>query len=187
MQGIRLAIFTYLKTTVEAVVKPQKQITIKSTGAALAAIESELPADARLIPIGGSPMSIFGLSDDERTWDAFLQATRGPHKDSWREAITSVITSSLAGINVDNSQVILSADESTTYRIVLTTATKYWNDIREFNLYFVETLQKEEYGDKSTTLMLKGLEVVCRYRFMFLETDRVNFRQIICLLCARNA
>ena len=171
VQGIRLAIFSYLKTTVEAILKPQKQITLKSTGAALETSEADLPADARLIPIGGSPMSIFGLSDEERTWEKFLQAATGPHKDSWREAITSVITSSLAGINVDNSQVILSADESKTYRIVLTTATKYWNDIREFNLYFVETLQKEEYGDKNTTLMLKGLEVVCRYRFMFLETD----------------
>lgn len=171
VKNIRLAIFSYLKSTVEAVLKPQKQITIKSTGAALQDSESDFPRDAKLIPMGGSPMSIFGLADEEMTWDRFLQLTVGPHQDSWREAITTVITSSQAGgINVDNSQVILSSDESKTYRIVLTTATKYWDDTREFNLYFVETFRREEFGDENTTIMLKGLEVVCRYRFLFLET-----------------
>ncbi len=106
------------------------------------------------------------------TWETFLQLTSGRHKESWREAITSVISSSLPDqINVDNSQIILSSDESKTYRVVLTTSTKYWDDSREFNLYFVETLSRDEYGDKSTTLLLKGLELVCRYHFMFLEND----------------
>jgi hypothetical protein len=170
VKNMRLAIFSYLKTTVEKVFKPQKQITFKSTGAALQNCETDLPGDAKLIPVGGSPMSIFGLGDEVMTWEKFLQLAKGPHKDSWREAITSVILSSQAEqINVDNSQIILSSDESKTYRIVLTTATTYWDDSREFNLYFVETLHREEYGDRDTTLMLKGLEVVCRYRFMFLE------------------
>src|ERR1019366_9313522 len=56
-----------------------------------------------------------------------------------------------------------------TYRVILTTATKYYDDNREFNIYFVEALQRAEYGDASTTLLLKGLELVCRFRFMFLE------------------
>jgi nucleoside 2-deoxyribosyltransferase len=170
VKNMRTAIFSYLRTTVEAVIKPQKQITFKSTGAALQNSETDLPRDARLIPVGGSPMGIFGLGDEEMTWEKFLQLTAGPHQDSWREAITSVISSSQADrINVDNSQIVLSADESKTYRIILTAATKYWDDTREFNLYFVETLRAGEYGDRDTTLMLKGLEVVCRYRFMFLE------------------
>ena len=172
VRSIRRAIFSYLKTTVQMVVKPQKQITLKSTGAALQKSENDLPRDARLIPVGGSPMSIFGLGDEEMTWEKFLQLTSGSHKDAWREAITSVVLSSQAErINVDNSQVILSSDESRAYRVVLTSATKYWNDNREFNLYFVETLRRDEYGNRDTTLMLKGLALACRYRFMFLESS----------------
>jgi hypothetical protein len=57
---------------------------------------------------------------------------------------------------------------------VLTTATHYWNDTREFNLYFVETLRREDYGDKKTSLLLKGLDLVCRYHFMFLEDERLS-------------
>lgn len=170
VKNVRLAIFLYLKTTVERVLKPQKEITIRTTGFALESTEADLPRDAKLIPVSGNPMSIFGLGDEVITWERFLQLTSGPHRDSWREAISSVVRSSRAErIDVDNCQIVPSSDESKIYRIVLTTATKYWDDNREFNLYFVETYQEEEYGNKDTTLTLKGLEAVCRFRFMFLE------------------
>lgn len=169
---MRLEIFRYLKTTVEAVLQPQKQITIKTTGAAFRGSDVDLPLDAKLTPVGaGSPMSIFGLPDEEITWDKFLKSVTGRQKEAWRVAIANVVASSLQGINVDNSQIILSLDESRSYRIILTTATRYFDDSQEFNLFFVEALQREEYGDKHTTLLLKGLELVCRYRFMFLESD----------------
>src|ERR1700693_3449352 len=174
VQNIRLAVLGSLKTTVEALLKPQKQITIKSTGAALESSATDLPQDAKLIPVGsGSPMSIFGLADKELTWQQFLEQTSTPYKDSWRDAIASVILSSLPDkqLDVDNSQIVLSKDETKTYRVVLTTATHYWNDTREFNLYFVETLRREDYGDKKTSLLLKGLDLVCRYHCMFLEDD----------------
>src|SRR5580704_15387978 len=53
----------------------------------------------------------------------------------------------------------------------MTTATKFYNDYREFSVYFVEMLKRADFGDQSTTNLLKGLELVCRFRFMFLETD----------------
>lgn len=172
VKKIRLAVFLHLKTTIETVLKPQKQITIKTTGVALGDGTDDLPTDAVLIPQGeGSPMrDIFGLSDAEMTWQKFLEQVSGDHKESWRQAITSVVTSSLTdSINVDNRQIILSHDELKTYRVILTTATRFYDDRREFNLYFVETYRQHEYGDEETTMLLKGLELVCRYRFMFLE------------------
>jgi TIR domain len=184
VQKIRLAIFGHLKTTVDAVLKPQKQITIKTTGAALRASEGGLPADAMLIPQGAdNPMlSIFGISGSTMSWSSFLQQVPESFKHSWKQAISSVITSSLAeSFNVDNSQIIISSNGSETYRVVLTTATSYYNDIREFNLYFVQTLRQNEYGDEGTTLLLKGLELICRYRFMFLESSSEFSSQNIAL------
>jgi hypothetical protein len=55
--------------------------------------------------------------------------------------------------------------------VILTTATKYYDDYREFNVYFVEMLHRADYGDQVTSYLLKGLDLVCRFRFMFLETD----------------
>src|SRR5207245_1353689 len=72
-------------------------------------------------------------------------------------------------MNIDNSQVIISSDDKHVYRIILTTSTAYYNSTREFNLYFVEALRPKDYGDRNTTLLLSGLEIVCRFRFMFLE------------------
>jgi len=175
VKNMRLGVFGYLKTTVRQVTKPQKEITVKTTGAALESIGSGLPPDAMLVPVSGNPMSIFGLADEEMSWERFLQLTAGPHKESWREAITAVITSAQDNrIDVDNNQLVPSSDESKIYRIIMTTATQRWDDCQEFNLYFVEAYREEEYGNEDTTLTLKGLETTCRYRFMFLE-DRSQF------------
>lgn len=174
VRNLKLAIFRYLKGTVETVVKPQKQITIRVKGAALEDATDSLPAEAEIRPMGsGASMAIFGLQDEPMAWEKFVNLT-AEHRfcNSWREAITSVVMSSFPDrVNVDNSQVILSADEVKAYRVILTTATKYYDDCREFNLYFVEMLHRADYGDQSTSFLLKGLELVCRFRFMFLETD----------------
>ena len=90
-----------------------------------------------VIPGGsGSPMAIFGLADANTTWEKFLQSISGNrYHDSWREAIASVVMSSFPDhINVDNSQIIVSSDEAKTYRVILTSATKYYDDNREFSI-----------------------------------------------------
>lgn len=174
VRNLKLAIFRYLKGTVETIVKPQKQITIRVKGSALEQASDNLPPDAELRPTGGgASMEIFGLQDEPITWEKFLSATADNRLcDSWREAITSVVMSSFPDrVNVDNSQIILSSDEVKGYRVILTTATKYYDNYREFSVYFVEMLHRVDYGDRSTSYLLKGLQLVCRFRFMFLETD----------------
>jgi hypothetical protein len=174
VRNLKLAIFRYLKGTVETVVKPQKQITIRVKGTALVDSTDNLPPDAELRPMGaGTSMEIFGLQDAPITWEKFLTSTAQNRLSiSWKEAITSVVMSSFPDrVNVDNSQIILSSDESKAYRVILTTATRYYDDYREFSVYFVEMLDRVDYGDKSTSYLLKGLGMVCRFRFLFLETD----------------
>jgi hypothetical protein len=175
VHNLKLAIFQYLKTTVESEVKPQKQITIRVKGSALEQSNGSLPLEAEIRPFGalgsGESMDIFGLSDDRITWGKFLDSTSSqPFGDSWRDAITSVVLSSFPDrVDVDNSQVIVASDGKTSYRVILTTATKFYDDYREYNLYFVQVLQREDYGDQDTTYLLKGLELVCRFRSAFLE------------------
>jgi hypothetical protein len=171
---MQLSIFSHLKTNPESTLKPQKQVTIKTRSFALDSVRTDLPDDAVLIPVGtGNPMSIFGLQNQEITWEEFVKLTQGSKfRDSWIDAITSVVTSSLQGqLDVDNSQVIVSNDERHAFRVILTTGTRYFNGIREFNLYFVEYLRPRDFGDASTTLVLKGLELSCRFRFLFLEKN----------------
>src|SRR5260370_41795867 len=173
VRALKSEIFRYLKTTVDNILKPQKQITIRATGEAIKRSGGDLPPDALLSPVGaGGSLEIFGFSDTESiTWEKFLEKiSNSNYRDSWREAIRSVMMSSFPDhINVDNSQIIVSSDGSKAYRLILTTVTRYYNDIYDFNIYFVEALKRDDYGDAATTLLLKGLELVCRFRFMFLE------------------
>ena len=172
VQRMKIAIYSYLRTTVEATIKPQKQILVRTTGGALQGPEIKLPNDAQLIPAGeGGAMSIFGLTETPRAWEAFLQETMASeHAESWRAAILSVITSSLdSRIDVDNSQIILSSDGTKAYRVILTSAIRYYDDKREFHLYLVETLRREDIGDEFTSLLLKALEFTCRFHFLFFE------------------
>jgi hypothetical protein len=174
VRKMQLSIFSQLKTNPESTLKPQKQIAIKTSDSALGSAGRDLPADASLIPVGtGNPMSIFGLASQEISWADFGKLTKNSKfRDSWIDAITSVVTSSLQSqLEVDNSQVIVSSDERHAFRVILTTSTRYFNGIREFNLYFVEYLRPRDFGDHATTLVLKGLELCCRFRFLFLEKN----------------
>src|ERR1700691_3255818 len=82
------------------------------------------------------------ISNDRpyRDWEEFGKLTKSSKlRNSWIDAITSVVTASLQGqLDVDNSQVIVSNDERHAFRVILTTGTRYFNGIREFNLCFVE-------------------------------------------------
>jgi hypothetical protein len=174
VKKMQLAIFSHLKTTPESTIKPQKQIIIKTSDAALESVEHELPPDAILTPVGtGNPMSIFGLPSTETTWGDFQKLTINfKFRDSWIDAITSVVASALQSqLEVDNSQLIVSYDEKHAFRIILTTGTRYYNGVREFNLYFVEYLKRGDFGDRETTTLFKGLELLFRFRSLFLERN----------------
>ncbi|MFZ1005191.1 MAG: TIR domain-containing protein [Candidatus Sulfotelmatobacter sp.] len=171
VRNLKLAIFRYLTGTIEAVLKPQRQIIVRVKGSDLDRASEDLPPDTEITPSTGTTMAIFGLPDMPITWGRFLAAAAGsPLCDSWREAITSVVLSSFSDrVDVDSSQIIFSNDEARTYRLMLTTAARYYNGDREFNIYFVEVLKQADYGDQSTSYLLKGLDVVCRFRWLFLE------------------
>jgi|GEM_PF-3888221 len=172
VRRMQLAIFSHLKSTPESTLKPQKQIVIRTSDAALEGAGGDLPPDAMLLPMGsGNPMSIFGLSSAQMTWSDFHEQTKSAKfRDSWIDAIGGVVTSSLQSqLDVDNSQVIVSYDEKHAFRVILTTGTRYFNGVREFNLYFVEYLKRGDFGDHTTTVIFKGLELLCRFRSLFLE------------------
>jgi hypothetical protein len=176
VRKMQLSIFSHLKTNPESTLKPQKQITIKTSDSALESARMELPPDAILSPIGtGNPMSLFGLPNEEISWGEFIRSAKvSKFLDSWVDAINSVIASSLQSqLDVDNSQLIVSTDERHAFRVILTTGTRYFNGVREFNLYFVEYLRPRDYGDEQTSLVLKGLDLSCRFRFLFLENGSI--------------
>jgi hypothetical protein len=113
VRNLKLAIFQYLKGTVENVVKPQKQITIRLKGSDLDQSSECLPPEAELRPPGslskGGSMDIFGLADEPITWKRFVDQTANQaFGESWRDTIASVVRSAFPDrVDVDNSHVIV--------------------------------------------------------------------------------
>lgn len=175
VRTLQLAIFTNLKETTdqESTLKPQLQVVLATSDEALAASTPNLPGSARLKSVGsGRPLAtVFGIQSPEITWSDLLQITNGSKfRDSWCEALTKVVRASLQNLLAeDSTEVIVAYDERTAYRMILTTGVRYFNGQREFNIYFVRSRVREEFGDPETTLLFKGLELFCRFRFMFLE------------------
>ena len=168
---IRVEVFRSLKTTVAEERKVQQQITVELPRP-LGRDATQLPPDSKLIPAATGAPDIAGLPSQEITWDAFANLP-GPYQRIWGDALSSIVLSYLQG-SIDNSQVLvlpsaMAGGHPTSYRLILTRVTKYYDDRIRFELYVVQSLDPETYGNEDTTQVLKGLEIICRYRFMFLE------------------
>ena len=154
--------------------RPQKQLTIETSDSELQAWLPDLPPTA-LMSAGSAAgtMTVFGLPEGNLTWKDFCAQTQGRKNGGvWTDAIRAVVTSTLPDqISVDNGQVIFANDDGKMYRVILTSGLRYFDGTRKFTIYLVEGLRRTEFGREETSLLLKGLELVCRYRFMFLEAD----------------
>lgn len=173
---IRLEVFRLLKGRVALERKVQQQITIELPGpmsnVQLSKYAAQLPPEARLIQVATGAADIAGLPNQDVTWENFAKDP-GVYQAIWRDALTSIVLSYLQG-SVDNSQVIVLPSQSAgghpmSYRLILTTATRYFDDSLKFEFCVVQSLDREPRGNEDTTQVLNGLEIACRYRFMFLE------------------
>lgn len=172
IQNMLRTIFTHLKHSIDTDVNPQKKIIVQVIGE-LDHEAMELPGDAQLIvPPGTGAMEIFGLPSTQLSWADFINKAPDRYRFTWKDVIETVVISSVPDrLDVDNSQIIVSKSGSEIYRLVLSRSVRYFDGRREFHLYFVESLQRGNYGNRLTTLLLKGLELACRFRFLFFERD----------------
>ena len=168
---IRQEVFRSLKGTVAEERKVQQQITVELPGP-LARDAAQLQPESTLTLAASGVADIAGLPNQETKWANFAKSAGG-YQQIWRDALSTVILSFFQA-SVDNSQVIVvpsqvAGGNPTSYRLILTTVTRYFDDRVKFEFYVVQALDPEAYGNEDTTQVLKGLEIVCRYRFMFLE------------------
>jgi TIR domain len=165
------AIFVLLKKRKEIETNPQRKVVVRVTEP-LRPDASELPKTARLVPEGTEKtMSIFGMPEEEVLWEDFLQRAQPRNRYVWKDVIEKVVTSSLSGLEADNSQVVMSHSQAQLYRVILSRSTRFYDGSHEFDLYFVEVVRRDDYGSRDTTTVLKALGLCCRFRFMFFEYD----------------
>ena len=170
-QQMLAAVFAQLKRSVDDDNTFQKKLVV-ITKAGWDLESMELSDDTELIPSGPGVMDIFGQPEVPVTWGQFLRKAPDKYRVFWKDVLEAVITSSMPDrLDIDNSQIIVSESDQHIYRVILSRSLRYFDETREFHLYFVEALQPKEYGHRLTTRAVRGLELCCRFRFMFLEEE----------------
>lgn len=125
------AIFNELKKTIDDENAPQKKLIIE-VSQGLRSENFELPCNAVLHPEGIGTMAIFGLLERDTLWQDFLQNTNPKYRNAWKDAIESVVTSSVGGSDVDNSQTIIATSGRQLYRLMLSRSILFYDNRREF-------------------------------------------------------
>ena len=194
----KLAVVEVFKVRIKEVRKPQKQFLIRYNIKDVDLRSEVLPPSAMIISLGDA-IGLFGipnthpfLQDEDISevplvvkrekgrlmakgmkWSQLQQLIAAdPLALHWSSALCQVVIS--AGVptfDVDNSQVIFTHNGEKRYRLFLTTSTTFHDGTVEASVYLVEAFREKDYGSPDTSLLLKGLDIVCRFRFLFLENQ----------------
>ncbi|HUN92012.1 MAG TPA: toll/interleukin-1 receptor domain-containing protein [Burkholderiaceae bacterium] len=173
----RLKVFAEFKSRPKSVRRPQKKLVIRYSRGGASDNVAALRATG-MIRFEGQAASVFGIPSDsserEIRWQEFGRQIeiKEPGK-FWLSTIERMLTST-DDIDIDNSEVIATHDQKNLYRLILTTSTTYYNDEIETSIYLVEFFRRPDHGNPVTSLLLKGLQITCRFRFLFLE-DQSQF------------
>jgi hypothetical protein len=170
--ALKLKVFAEFKRRPKSVLRPQKQLMVRYSHDEKDPVQSL--RDTATITMRGQATAVFGMRGElekaELPWRQFTELlnTNAELGRFWTGTLERLLISA-HDLDVDNSQIIASYDQRVLYRVILTTSTTYYNKTMETNIYFVELYRRRDYGNPATSLLLKGLQIVCRFRFLFLE------------------
>ena len=172
VKELKLKVFVEFKRRPKSVLRPQKQLKVRYTR------DEKNPAqslrDTAIVTMHGQATAVFGISSEleksELSWQRFVGLlTHNVELGRFWTGTLERLLISAYDLDIDNSQIIASHDQRDLYRIILTTSTTYYNRTIDTSIYFVEVFRRPDYGNPETSMLLKGLQIVCRFRFLFLE------------------
>jgi hypothetical protein len=135
-----------------------------------------IPGNAKLTA-HGKAFELFNLAERKEgvSWRDFLNelsSTAGEEASAISRAIERVFDSAVSNVStVDNDQLVRSPHDQKLYRVLVTRHFDYYNGRKIVNMYFIEKLRKNEFGDQDTSILLAFINVAARYRFIFLEPE----------------
>ena len=86
----------------------------------------------------------------------------------WTATVQMLVSAAMRGDFRDNRQVVTSQEKDRAFRMFVARSVIYYSGMREFHIYIVE-IKYKDYGDPTTTMLLKAISIGLQYRFMFLE------------------
>jgi hypothetical protein len=93
---------------------------------------------------------------------------------AWTDTVLMLVTAAVRGDFRENRQIVTSQDKDRAFRMFVTRSIIYYSGVREIHIYIVE-IKYKDYGDPTTSMLLKAISVGLQYRFMFLEGKISDF------------
>jgi hypothetical protein len=93
---------------------------------------------------------------------------------SWSDTVQMLVTAAVRGDFRENRQIVTSQDKDRAFRMFVARSIIYYSGVREIHIYIVE-IKYKDYGDPTTSMLLKAISVGLQYRFMFLEGKISDF------------
>jgi hypothetical protein len=152
---------------------PERKIIVRLPTNTVIEPTGDLPADTELEFTGGS-FEVFKINpppDRTISWSNFIaQIVHDDTTTSWTDIIKSLVITAKRGDFVENRRMLASADQKRFFRLFVSRSVVYYSGITELHIYVVE-VKSRDYGDPTTTMLLKAISVGLMYRFLFLERD----------------
>jgi len=163
-------LFSDVSNREETVLIPKSKLIIRVPPGSLLGKDA---LSSAVVQTQGPCYDSFGLEQDNRSydWASFLKCASGPDiANAWHETFSSLFVSMNDSDFVENNT-ILSFDRKKTFRLFVARLTTLFSGAREYHVYVIPLLKPKDYGDPSTTMLLRALQVSLGYRFMFLESS----------------
>lgn len=136
----------------------------------------ELPAETQLEFIGRD-FAIFNINPPPGriSWADFTQqVSRGDTTTAWTDIIKSQAVMAQRGEFGENRRLLASSDRTRFFRMFISRSALLYNGVTELHIDVVE-VKARNYGDETTTMLLKAINVGLMYRSLFLEGKSSDF------------
>jgi hypothetical protein len=155
---------------------PERKIVIRTSLAAAHPGRSDALSDATVEFFGR--FDSFGFQAPQGgpvSWSQFAESIGEEDiARCWTSTIQMLTSAAMRGDFRDNRQVVTSQEKDRAFRMFVARSIIYYSGVREFHIYIVE-IRYKDYGDPTTTMLLKAISIGLQYRFMFLEGKTSEF------------
>jgi TIR domain len=135
--------------------------------------------DKTTLEFVGESFELFRISphsNQEISWAEFANSVSHDSSTTtgWNDIIKSLIEASRQDDFAENRRLLASSDGKRFFRLFIGRSVVYYSGTLELHVYVVE-VKSRDFGDPTTTMLLKAISVGLTYRFLFLEGRSSEF------------
>jgi len=175
-------IFSELRNRISTEIFPEKKIVMRLSATRAGISGDDHILDDAKIAFFGRPFEVLGFAFETTAQSPFIpfddfvgsiKLTQSRFASALTEALKWLLVAAKSNDFGENRRLITSPDGTRFFRLFVARDVLYYSGTNEIHIYMVE-VRSRDYGDPTTSMLLKAITIGLQYRFMFLE-DKSEF------------